>query len=154
LIITDKNGQYHVPCAMLPDQSIGSNFILKLDARTLPTGYRITTENPRTVRVTAGKVTKLNFGATIGRVVRLDIRGDAFVEGQSTLKSEWESGLDELIKVLSQQNSVLRVTYTGTGEASNLIQSRVKSLTSTIEAKWKKSGEDYRLPIEVELISK
>jgi large repetitive protein len=59
LITTDKNGQYHVPCAMLPDQSIGSNFILKLDARTLPTGYRITTENPRTVRVTAGKVTKL-----------------------------------------------------------------------------------------------
>ena len=30
----------------------GSNFILKLDTRTLPTGYRMTTVNPETVRLT------------------------------------------------------------------------------------------------------
>jgi hypothetical protein len=84
----------------------------------------------------------------------LDVRNDAFVDGQVELKSEWESGLADLIKVLSQQTSVLRVTYTGAGEPANLIQRRIKNLTSIIEAKWKNSGQEYRLPIEVELISK
>ena len=36
LITTE--GRYSVPCAMIPDAAIGSNFILKLDTRTLPTG--------------------------------------------------------------------------------------------------------------------
>ncbi len=154
LITTDKNGQYHVPCAMLPDQNIGSNFILKLDTRTLPTGYRITTENPRTVRVTAGKVTKLNFGATIGRVVRLDVRNDAFVDGQIQLKPEWESGLNDLIKVLGEQPSVLRVTYTSAGESTALAKQRVANIKTIIESKWNRSGWDYRLPIEVELVNR
>jgi len=80
LITTDKHGRYHVPCASIPDADIGSNFILKLDTRTLPTGYRITTENPRVVRLTRGKLTKLNFGASISRVVRIDLNSKAFVK--------------------------------------------------------------------------
>ena len=63
LITTDAEGRYHVPCAAIPDAAIGSNFLLKLDPRTLPTGYQVTSENPRDVRVTRGKVTVLNFGA-------------------------------------------------------------------------------------------
>ena len=41
LITTDKHGRFNVPCAELPDADIGSNFLLKLDTRTLPTGYRL-----------------------------------------------------------------------------------------------------------------
>lgn len=61
LITTDKAGRYHVPCAALP-KDIGSNFLLKLDVRSLPTGYRVTTENPRVVRLSAGLMSRLNFG--------------------------------------------------------------------------------------------
>ena len=53
LITTDEHGRFHVPCAALPEK-IGSNFILKVDPRSLPSGYRMTTENPRVVRLTAG----------------------------------------------------------------------------------------------------
>ena len=35
---TDPHGRYHITCAMVPDQDRGSNFILKLDDNTLPTG--------------------------------------------------------------------------------------------------------------------
>ena len=51
---------------------------MKLDDRTLPSGYRLTTENPRMIRMTRGKIGKLNFGVAIHRVVRLDITRDAF----------------------------------------------------------------------------
>ena len=40
------HGRFHIACAAVPDEERGSNFILKLDDRTLPTGYRLTTENP------------------------------------------------------------------------------------------------------------
>ncbi len=154
LITTDKNGQYHVPCAMLPDQKIGSNFILKLDPRTLPTGFRVTTENPRVIRLTAGKVSKLNFGATIGRVVRLDLRGDAFAIREKTLKPEWAVRLAELVTVLKEKNSVLRLTYFEGGETSELAKARVNEVRKKIESMWKTAGGAYKLPIEVELVKK
>ena len=154
LITTDKNGQYHVPCAMLPDQKIGSNFILKLDPRTLPTGFRVTTENPRVIRLTAGKVSKLNFGASIGRVVRLDLRGDAFAIREKSLRPEWAAKLADLVLVLKDKNSVLRLTYFEDGETPELAKARVAEVRNEIEALWKKSGGAYKLPIEVELVKK
>ncbi|MEO8200279.1 MAG: OmpA family protein [Gemmatimonadota bacterium] len=72
LVMTDDVGRYHIACAATPDAELGSNFILKVDARTLPSDYVITGENPRTVRLTAGKMTVLDFGARrdnhLGRV--------------------------------------------------------------------------------------
>ncbi|MCT7375809.1 hypothetical protein [Chelativorans salis] len=67
LITTDARGRFHVACANEAAGRFGSAFILKLDVRTLPSGYRLTTENPRVVRLTAAKMSKLNFGASIGR---------------------------------------------------------------------------------------
>ena len=63
LVTTDPHGRFSIPCADIPDADIGTNFIVKLDPRTLPTGYALTTENPRKVRLTRGKMVKLNFGA-------------------------------------------------------------------------------------------
>ena len=77
LITTDKHGRFHVACADIPDADIGSNFILKLDTRTLPSGFKMTTANPRIVRLTAGKMSKLNFGASITRLVRFDMTEEA-----------------------------------------------------------------------------
>jgi hypothetical protein len=67
LITTDEYGRYSIPCASRRQSRIGSNFIVKLDTRTLPLGYRLTTENPRVVRLTASSLVKLNFGAAVGR---------------------------------------------------------------------------------------
>jgi len=62
LITTDEFGRYHIPCAAVPDSRIGSNFILKVDPRSLPYGWDTTTANPRSIRLTRGKFGELNFG--------------------------------------------------------------------------------------------
>ncbi|WP_163272156.1 CshA/CshB family fibrillar adhesin-related protein [Chelativorans alearense] len=146
LVTTDAHGRFHVACADLPDSRIGSNFIMKLDPRTLPTGYRLTTENPRVVRLTAGKMTKLNFGAALGRVVRLDLREDAFVPGETTLNPAWAEGMNELIHVLSEERSVLRLSYFGPD--TELAEARMDHIEDVIAERWRSNGGRYRLEIE------
>ena len=41
---TDQYGRYHITCAVTPNESRGSNFVLKLDDRTLPSGFRMSTD--------------------------------------------------------------------------------------------------------------
>ncbi|WP_143038445.1 DUF7507 domain-containing protein [Nitratireductor aquibiodomus] len=148
LVTTDRHGRFHVACAMLPDQRIGSNFIMKLDIRTLPTGYRVTTENPRVVRLTAGKMTKLNFGASIGRVVRLDLRDEAFEPGGTDLVRQWEQGVDQLIGVLRKEESVLRLSYVDASADADLAGARLKALKALIGKRWREEGARYALEIE------
>ncbi|MGQ3191721.1 DUF7507 domain-containing protein [Neoaquamicrobium sediminum] len=151
LVTTDQYGRFHVPCAALPDNRIGSNFIMKLDERTLPTGYRLTTENPRVVRLTAGKMTKLNFGVSIGRVVRLDLKGEAFEADGTDLKVQWAEGVDQLIALLRQEQSVLRLSYIDAGTDERLAQDRIEGTKQLIMERWRESGGQYRLEIETRL---
>jgi uncharacterized repeat protein (TIGR01451 family) len=148
LITTDAFGRFNVPCAELPDRDIGSNFILKLDARTLPTGYRLTTENPRVVRLTAGKLTELNFGAAITRVVRIDLDARAFVRDAADPVPALQRGIDALLRTLGSEPSVLRMTYHKGNEPDSLVTRRLSGLSKTIRLEWARSGRDYDLEIE------
>ena len=132
LITTDAQGRYHVPCAAIPDAAIGGNYLLKLDTRTLPEGYKLTTENPRDVRVTRGKVTLLNFGAAIRHDVKVDLTAKAFVAGGTALDPTWEQGLGKLCVVLTQNRSALKIIYHATDEPEALAQSRIDALKDDI----------------------
>ncbi|WP_265518214.1 DUF7507 domain-containing protein [Nitratireductor luteus] len=149
LVTTDAYGRFHVACADLPDSRIGSNFIMKLDPRTLPTGYRLTTENPRVVRLTAGKMTKLNFGASISRVVRLELTDDAFEAGSTALKPEWDQGIDQLVGVLAEEQSVLRVTYFYADPDRKFAGERVMQMRRLVADRWRRRGGAYRLEVEM-----
>jgi hypothetical protein len=151
LVTTDKFGRFHVACADIPDASIGSNFLMKLDTRTLPTGYRLTTENPRDVRLTRGKITKLNFGAAITRVVRLDLKDAAFEPGTATLKPKWGSGIDKLIAVLDKTPSTLRLTYYTAGDKASASK-RLATVEKLIANRWRKRSGRYELPIETRVV--
>ncbi|MCF6321898.1 MAG: hypothetical protein L3J32_09050, partial [Rhizobiaceae bacterium] len=153
LITTDKHGRYNVPCAAIPDARIGSNFILKLDTRTLPTGYRVISENPRVVRLTRGKVTKLNFAASIHRVVRIDIDGSAFSAGKTQPGRKLLQGIDKLIDVLGSEQSVLRISYRGDGKRS-LGKARLRAFSKLVLSQWKKSGGGYDLDIETRFVKR
>ena len=52
---TDQFGRYHITCAITPNESRGSNFMLKLDDRTLPSGFRMSTDPVQVQRATRGK---------------------------------------------------------------------------------------------------
>src|SRR5690606_15209497 len=75
-ITADGHGRFHAACADLPNGRVGSSYIMKLDPRSRPTGYRIISENPRVVRLTAGKMSQVNFAASLTRVVRLDLSNE------------------------------------------------------------------------------
>ncbi|MEP5513303.1 MAG: SdrD B-like domain-containing protein, partial [Erythrobacter sp.] len=62
LVTTDEFGRYHIACAAVPNARIGSNFVLKVDTRTLPLGWKTVHDNPQSIRLTRGKFGELNFG--------------------------------------------------------------------------------------------
>jgi uncharacterized repeat protein (TIGR01451 family) len=148
---TDKHGRFHITCAAVPDEDRGSNFILKLDERSLPTGYRITTENPRVQRATRGKMIRFNFGATIHRVVRIDIADGVFEPNTSEMRMQWTPKIAQLLQELKKAPSVLRLSYLGDVERKGLVQERLKALKKKITKQWKQSGGGYRLVIETEI---
>ena len=151
LVTTDRYGRFHVACADIPDEDRGSNFIMKLDTRTLPTGYRVTTENPRVIRLTRGKMAKLNFGAAIHRVVRIDVMGRAFDENGTALRPRWSRGIDQVISTLAEENSVLRIGYRRSNqEPRALAKQRISALIKIIRRKWRSAGNAYELSIETE----
>jgi uncharacterized repeat protein (TIGR01451 family) len=148
LITTDRQGRYHITCPAVPNEERGSNFILKLDPRTLPTGYRLTTENPSTMHLTRGKFVKMNFGAALLRVVRLDVQ-DAVFKGDK-VGDDYLAKVDGLITTLEGQPSVLRITYIPRGEERKLVHARVAAIKALIEHKWGEKARRCRLIIETE----
>ena len=148
---TDKNGRFHITCAVVPEEDRGSNFILKLDERSLPTGYRLTTENPRVQRATRGKMLRVNFGATIHRVVRMDIADGAFEPDTTDIRMQWTQRIDQLLEELGKGPSVLRLSYLVDVEPESIVKKRLEALKKEIIQKWKQSGGGYRLDIETEI---
>jgi uncharacterized repeat protein (TIGR01451 family)/fimbrial isopeptide formation D2 family protein len=148
---SDKDGRFHITCAAVPDEDHGSNFILKLDERTLPTGFRLTTENPRVQRATRGKMLRFNFGATIHHVVRIDIADGVFKPNKTELRLQWTSKITQLIEELTKAPSVLRLSYLGDVERKGLVQERLEALKKKITKQWKQSDGGYRLAIETEI---
>jgi uncharacterized repeat protein (TIGR01451 family) len=148
---TDKYGRFHITCAAVPDEDLGSNFILKLDERSLPTGYRMITENPRVQRASRGKMIRFNFGATIHHVVRIDIAGGVFEPDTTELRIQWRPKIDQLLEELKKAPSVLRLSYLGDVEHKGLVQERLETLKKKIINQWKQSDGGYRLVIETEI---
>lgn len=65
IITTDRYGRYHIKDVKPAREDRGGNFILKLDMKSLPGGAKMTTENPRVIRVTEGMMEKINFGVRL-----------------------------------------------------------------------------------------
>ncbi|MFW2590133.1 DUF7507 domain-containing protein [Sagittula sp. SSi028] len=148
IITTDEYGRYSVPCAALPDD-IGSNFTLKLDPRSLPTGYRVTTENPRTMRVTAGIATEMNFGAALGRVLDIDLTAAAFNGDQPV--DRLDQGVTQLLRQVVDTPSVIRISYFTNGEDSQTALRRIAELENLIDRRWRDIGR-YRLIVETQVL--
>lgn len=157
LVSTDAQGRYHIACAMVPKEGTGSNFVVKLDERTLPSGYRVTTDNPASERMTRGKLVKVNFGTTVHRVVRLALRGAAFQAGQTALQAGFEARLDEAVRQLAERPSILRLAYERVAdEDTGLAERRVAALKAEVLRRWQALGRGrepalFNLDIEVEL---
>lgn len=153
LINTDSEGRFHVPCPEIPDADRGANFVLKLDERTLPTGYRVTTENPLVARITRGKLIKMNFGASVLRVVRIELHDGAFSPGGTELREQWKKQIEGLQTQLRDQPAVVRIAYRAGDEPRSLVDKRLDSLKKLISSHWRTEKNRYTLVFEEEIVT-
>ena len=147
---SDRYGRFHVTCAVSPDELRGSNFVIKLDERSLPSGYRMTTENPRVQRATRGKMLKFNFGSTVHRVVSMDLADGVFVSNSTEIHKQWLPRIDLLIEQLKKKPSVLRLSYLADVDSESIVDDRLEKVKQDIVDKWLIENK-YKLTIETEI---
>jgi hypothetical protein len=149
--ITDEFGRFHITCAITPLEGRGSNFALKLDDRTLPSGYRPTTPPVLVERATRGKVLRFEFGASIHRVVGLDLTAAVFEPGTTDMRPQWRPRLDLLLAELRKSRSVLHLSYLADVEDKPLVDRRLAAVEQTIKDAWRAMNCCYELTIEREV---
>jgi hypothetical protein len=148
---TDAYGRYHITCAIVPNEFRGSNFVLKLDDRTLPSGFRMSTEQVQVKRATRGKALQLNFGASIYRVVAIDLSDAAFEPDTTEIRVQWRPRLELLLGELRKAPALLRLSYVADTEDAALVERRVKAVKGQLTASWNAEGDRYPLDIEPEI---
>jgi len=148
---TDQYGRYHITCAITPDEDRGSNFVLKLDDRTLPSGFRMSTDQVQIKRATRGKALKIDFGASIHRVVAIDLSDAVFEPGTTEIRVQWRPRLDLLLEELHKAPSVLRLSYIADTEDAALVGRRVEAVKRQLTEAWNAANYSYALTIEPEV---
>jgi len=149
--ITDPYGRFHITCAITPNEDRGSNFVLKLDDRTLPSGFRMSTDQVQIKRATRGKALKFDFGASIHRVVAIDLSDAAFEPGKTEIRVQWRQRLDLLLAELRKAPSVLRLSYVADTEDTALVEQRVQAVKRQLTEAWNAKKDGYVLAIEPEV---
>ena len=148
---TDQHGRFHITCAVVPNENRGSNFVLKLDDRTLPSGFRVSTRPVQVQRATRGKALRINFGASIHHVVGLDIADAVFEPGSVEMRQQWEPRLDLLLDELRAAPATLRLSYVADLEPESLVNQRLDELKARIMQTWQETGTEYELVVEPEV---
>jgi uncharacterized repeat protein (TIGR01451 family) len=148
---TDQYGRYHITCAIIPDENRGSNFVMKLDDRTLPSGFRMLTDPVQIKRATSGKALRINFGASIYRVVAIDLSDEAFEPGKTDIRAQWRPRTSLLLDELRKAPSVLRMSYIADTEDAALVERRMQAFKRQLTEAWGAGKGNYVLSIEPEV---
>jgi uncharacterized repeat protein (TIGR01451 family) len=148
---TDSYGRFHITCAITPREDRGSNFVLKLDDRTLPSGYRASTRPVRVERATRGKALRFNFGASIHRVIGLDLTDAVFEPGTTKMRGHWEPRVDLLLEQLKKGPAILRLSYLADLENEPLVRRRLAAIKEEIMHRWQALNCCYALTVEPEV---
>jgi len=147
---TDQYGRYHITCVVYPNDIRGSNLVLKLDDRTLPSGFRMSTNQVQVKRATRGKALQFDFGASIHRVVAIDLSDAAFEPNTTDIRVQWRPRLNLLLEELRKAPAVLRLCYVADTEDAALVERRVKAFKRQVTDAWD-PAKYYRLTIEPEI---
>ena len=102
-------------------------------------------------RATRGKALKINFGASIHRVVGLDIADAVFEPGTTEMRPQWRPRIDLLLTELQKAPSVLRLSYVADVEEESLVNRRLDAFKEEIMRAWEDHGCCYELVVEPEI---
>ena len=151
LLTTDSFGRFHVACSEIFDSQIGSDFTVTLDERTLPDDFRMTSENPGLVRITPGKLNKIEFGTVKLQEIPLRLFDSSFSEGSNRLTPTALGSVARLLSVLEEKPSLLRLSYSTGKDGVSLARQRLQSVKSLVEAARRSGSQSYELVIETDI---
>src|SRR5438552_11984575 len=96
----------------------------------------MTTDQVQIQRATSGKALQVNFGASIHRVVSIDLLDAAFEPGKTEIRVQWKPRFNLLVEELSKVPTVLRMSYVAETEDAALVKQRVEAFNRlTTEAR-------------------
>ena len=102
-------------------------------------------------RATRGKALKINFGASIHRVVGLDVADAVFKPDTTEIRSLWEPRIELLLNELKKAPAVLRLSYVADIENEHLAEQRLEAIKGRIMRDWEELDCCYELVIEPEI---
>jgi hypothetical protein len=111
----------------------------------------MSTDQLQIKRATRGKALKFNFGASIHRVIGIDLSDAAFTPGTTEIRVQWQPRLDLLLEELRKAPAVLRLSYVADTEDAALVQRRVEAVKRLLMKSWDVAKNKYVLAIEPEV---
>jgi hypothetical protein len=125
--------------------------VMKLDDRTLPSGFRLSDDQVQIKRATRGKALRFNFGASIHRVVGFELADAVFEPGSTEVRVQWRGRISLLVEELMKAPAVLRLGYLADVEDEALVDRRVEAIEQQVSNAWAAMNCCYRLTIEREV---
>ena len=120
--ITDPYGRFHITCAVAPREGRGSNFVLKLDDRTLPTGFRMSTRQVQVQRADPRQGAALPASARRSTTWwDLIWRTTVFEPDSTEMRAQWKPRIDKLLEQLKKGPATLRLSYIADVEDKQLV---------------------------------
>lgn len=144
---TDKDGNYSLACAEVSELHLIDNGDLKLDANSLPEGYAAT-GSMQNLKKGSGGAIAIHFPVRPPRIIRLDLKGEAFVKGTTVLRSKWRSELPRLLTLLQTEPAILQLAYDTGPDQLTLAQDRVRAVKDVVKKQWSKQPVSWKLIIE------
>jgi len=117
----------------------------------LPSGYRPSTRPVQVQRATRGKALRINFGASIHRVIGLDVADPVFEPESVEMREMWRPRIGLLLEELEKAPAVLRLAYVADIESEALVNRRIDALKKQIMDEWSARSPGYELVIEPEI---
>jgi hypothetical protein len=93
----------------------------------------------------------MNFGASIYRVVGLDIADAVFEPGSTEMRRQWQGRIELLLDELRRAPAVLRLAYVADVEDESLVTERINAIQRQIATAWDEQNCCYELVIEPEV---
>jgi hypothetical protein len=94
---------------------------------------------------------RINFGASIHRVVGLDIADAVFEPGTLQMRNQWRPRIAMLLQELQKSPAILRLSYVADIEDEALVERRLDTLKNEVMAAWQDLNCCYELVIEPEI---
>ena len=139
LVETDQYGRYHLTGIDGGRWERGRNFILKVDAATLPAGSEFTTDNPLLRRVTPGLPVRFDFGVKLppgefepGKQDTEMQLGEVLFDAESAaIRTEYQSVIDQIVSQI-QQHGAGTVVLAATGGTQALAYDRAQAVRQAL----------------------